>query len=270
MKSVVDDLDDEDFLDLLGPEHGLNDPGRPVATTEPVAAEELPIMSLGELASLSDTSLAPVQIIPRIAIHGRVTLLAAEEKAGKSTLVGQAVAAMAQGELFLKAPTVKGTTLWLAYDEPVDDAVRRLLGYGAREESVWLAEDSLSLRQMEEALARYRPSLMVIDTLREFASRTGVDDLNAAREWTPLLRKVRRMCSEHGTAAILLHHTIKGTGRYADSAAIGAGVDLILEMSRARQDQHLRFINFRGRGVGHGTFRIRFRDNLYHLDQGWE
>src|SRR5215218_2310626 len=75
----------------------------------------------------------PPVVLPRLAWAGRVTLLASPEKTGKSTLVGQAVAAKAQGKDFLGEPTERGSTLWLALDEPLNDVVRRFVRYGARD-----------------------------------------------------------------------------------------------------------------------------------------
>ena len=55
----------------------------------------------------------PPVVVPRLAWEGRITLLAAPEKPGKSTLLGQAVAAVAQGHDFLGDPPVEqGVTLW--------------------------------------------------------------------------------------------------------------------------------------------------------------
>jgi RecA-family ATPase len=54
----------------------------------------------------------PPVVVPRLAWEGRITLLAAPEKPGKSTLLGQAVAAVAQGHDFLGDPVEQGVTLW--------------------------------------------------------------------------------------------------------------------------------------------------------------
>src|SRR4051812_25717502 len=72
---------------------------------------------------LADPSLLepPPVVVPRLAWAGRLSLLAAPEKHGKSTLVGQAIAAKAAGADFLGEATTPGTTLWLGLDEPLND-----------------------------------------------------------------------------------------------------------------------------------------------------
>jgi hypothetical protein len=78
----------------------------------------------------------PHCVLPRLGWAGRLTMLAAPEKSGKSTLLGQAIAAKATGREFLGEPMTRGTSLWMGLDEPLNDIVRRFDRYGARDRVV--------------------------------------------------------------------------------------------------------------------------------------
>ena len=205
----------------------------------------------------------PPVVLPRLAWSGRVTLLASPEKTGKSTLVGQAVAAKAQGKEFLGEPTERGATLWLALDEPLNDVVRRLSRYGARDH-VAICQEVQDPASLEEIMREIGATVLVIDTLSEFA-RGLVDDYNSAAQWTPQLHALRSLLQRTEAAGILLHHSTKATGRYRDSSAIGAGVDAILELNTPAEDPVVRVVRARGRMVM-SDFRLRFVDPWYQLD----
>jgi hypothetical protein len=80
------------------------------------------------------------------------------------------------------------------------------------------------------AVADVRPDVVIVDSLTEYAAGR-VRELSNAGEWTPVMRELRELARTTGAAVVLIHHAAKGTGSYRDSTAIGAGVDLILEMT---------------------------------------
>ncbi len=95
------------------------------------------------LVRLSDANLdstpadGPPPLVRLIAHAGRVTLLHAREKVGKSTLVGAAVAAVTRGRPFLAAPTRAGDVLWVG-EEAASDVKARLAQWDADLERVYL------------------------------------------------------------------------------------------------------------------------------------
>lgn len=207
----------------------------------------------------------PPVILPRLGWEGRVTLLAAPEKNGKSTLLGQACAAKAEGADFLGDPVEAGVVLWFALDEPLSDVVRRLCGYGAQDRVV-ISPERPSPPQLEAAIQEYGARLVIIDTLTEFAAG-AVEDLNQAVQWQPVLRFLRTVMQRTGAACVLVHHTGKASGRYRDSSQIGAGVDAIIEMSAAEEDSTVRRFRTRGR-MRMEDFRLRFVGETYELEDG--
>jgi hypothetical protein len=208
----------------------------------------------------------PPVVVPRLAWRGRLTLFAAPEKSGKSTLLGQAVAALAEGQEFLGDPVEQGVTLWLALDEPLPDLVRRLAEYGASGDRVLVMTERPDPEVLKGIIKAEGVNLVVIDTATEFVAGI-VDDLNAATGWQPLLRALRGIAQETGSACVLLHHTNKSTGRYRDSSQLGAGVDAILEMSESSDDKVLRRVRARGR-MQMANFTLRFGNQRYDLDEG--
>lgn len=207
----------------------------------------------------------PPVVLPRLAWEGRSTLLAWPEKSGKSTLMGQGVAALVTGTPFLGQPTEPARVLWLALDEPIGDLVRRLYTYGARD-GVTVCAENLTPGALERLITERGIRLVVVDTLTEFAAGI-VDDLNAAVQWQPLLKALRGILQRTGAGGVLLHHSNKTTGKYRDSSQIGAGVDAIIEMTPAEEDPTVRRCKARGR-MRMGDFVIRFVDPWYQLEAG--
>lgn len=243
-------------------------PGVPKGDAPPEPARGF--VWLDELASLPHMLEPPKVVIPRIALSGRVTLLAAAEKVGKSTLMGQAIAALTTGDTFLGRPCLAGKAVWMGLDEPITDCAIRLVDHGAIQQKIAIVEDRPSWHELYDILDATRPSVLVIDTLTEWAVGQ-VGDLNSAQHWTPFLKTMRdHIARKRDIAIVLLHHMTKQGRGYADSRAIGAGVDIILEMDRHESDENQRIVRYRGRGVGSGSFRMDFVQQKYQLTgSGW-
>ena len=205
----------------------------------------------------------PPCVVPRLAWAGRLTMLAAPEKSGNSTLVGQAIAAKATGREFLGEPVTQGTTLWLGLDEPLNDIVRRFDRYGALDHVV-ITQEIPGPEELREIITETATEVVVTDTLAEFA-KGFVDDYNSAAQWVGVLNALRGVLQATGAAGILLHHTTKAGTHYRDSSQIGAGVDAILEMTAADEDKAVRVVRTRGR-MTMADFRLRFTDPWYQLD----
>ncbi|MDB4893177.1 MAG: hypothetical protein JWL61_5032, partial [Gemmatimonadetes bacterium] len=81
---------------------------------------------LDELMENESIMRPPPPIVPRLAWAGRSTLLAAREKAGKSTLTGFLTAAVTNGTDFLGEFCAKGDVLVIGLEEFIGDTARRL------------------------------------------------------------------------------------------------------------------------------------------------
>ncbi len=216
-----------------------------------------PYVMLSDLVGQPELLEPPVFVVPHVAWEGRVSLLAAEEKAGKSTLTGQAAATLVTAGTFLGIPLELRPVLWLALDEPLGDLVRRFVRFGARR-GVAVVQERPSLPGLRRLIEEVGPGLVVVDTLAEYAAG-DVEDLNDAGQWLAPLRGLRQVAQETGAGILLLHHTNRSSGRYRGSSQIGAGVDAILEMTADPTDPAVRVIRSRGR-ILNETLRLRYSE----------
>jgi hypothetical protein len=187
-------------------------------------------------------------VVPYLAAAGRLTLLVAREKVGKSTLARAAAAAVSKGCAFLGQPTQQGTVLWVVLEELLADVVFKMARFDADSESVFLLQPLLEQRfeGLREEVAAVRPRLLVIDTLASYVEGEEIDE-NSSMAWTRILNQLRRLAEEYQVAVILLHHATKRDGTYRGSTAIGASVDQIVEMHEGEANSTVRVFRCRGR-----------------------
>lgn len=204
----------------------------------------------------------PQVIVPRLAWRGRTTLLAAREKAGKSTLLGAAAAAVTQGTEWLGEETYCGPVLWVGVEEHQDDLVRRFKAWDADPEKILFStylEGAEKMSLVTEAASLIRPVLVVLDTLPTWCSGL-VKNQNDAAMMAPVMALWQNLAQLFDTAVVLLHHGSKGTGDYRGSTAIGAGVDAVLEMTEDHAIPEIRHIRGKGR-VAIKNYSIRLMGN---------
>lgn len=189
----------------------------------------------------------PRTVVSRLAWQGRVTLLAAREKAGKSTFATAAAAALSSGSEFLGELCHSGKVLWLLLEEHEADFLERVQKFGAQAEDIFYTyRPPDTLEEIETIANRIRPQFIVVDTLPALAQRQ-VSEAGSSAQWTPVMSTIARIARTTGAAILLLHHSKKSDGRYRDSTAIGAGVDMILEMDIPKNAPRVRDITPKGR-----------------------
>jgi hypothetical protein len=175
-------------------------------------------------------------IIPR----GTLTLLYGKDKAGKTLLAQELMAAVLKGQPFLgRFQAVRGGVLALLMDDPPSLIRTRLvtdLGLGECPD-LWVAthrdadaERPLPLLAalMSEAMAR-RPALIVIDAL--YVLLAGGEQMNQAGGMKPVLREMDRIAEESGAAVVLISHARKADDEAAGSFVIRASAKVILSLS---------------------------------------
>jgi hypothetical protein len=203
----------------------------------------------------------PALVVPRLAWRGRTTLLAAREKAGKSTLATAAAAAVSQGALWLGDATTPGIVLWIALEEHVSDLAARFHDWQADAarihviDSLWGLDDPMDALHAEARAVM--PTLLVVDTLSALVDATGTrPDPGSSTAWTPIMSALTRIARDTDAAVEILHHARRSDGAYRDSSAIGAGVDAIVEMADG-PDADVRVLRVRARWrVGDYSIRL--------------
>jgi len=237
------------------PESVLIDGKRFYAVAEP----------LGVLCSQPAMLEAPDMVVPFFAARNRLTLLSAREKAGKSTLMAYIVAQLSRGGDLWGSPTAPQKLLWVGLEEWIGDCARRFMRMQADGKNVCVVRSlgSDPLAQLKAEIMIGKPSLVIIDSLSRFAS--GMDDENNASVVNKILSPLVDFIHGCGAAVLLLHHGTKSGGGYRGSGAIGAQVDVIMEMVEDPQDPTQRNFQARGR-IEIPSFSLRYNAETASFD----
>jgi hypothetical protein len=192
----------------------------------------LRLRELGRLA-LPEPEWVVAGLLPRAS----ATLLTAREKAGKGLLALDLCAAVAAGEPFLGRPTKQGTAVYCAAEEHLSllrdrlasrfgdpaawpDLPMGVLSLAGDTEDRLRLEDPAEFARLAATVRELRPSVLVLDTLRELhgASEDRSDEMG------PLLRPLRQLAHQSGAALVVNHHQNKGQ-EFRGSTAIRAAFD---------------------------------------------
>lgn len=209
------------------------------------------VRTLAELLEDPEILRPPEAVAPRFAWRGRLTLLAAREKRGKSTLAAACAASVTRGRSLMGDACEAGPVLWLALEEHPADLARKLVAFDADPEALYIVSAMEVERPLEDLTAAVdfaAAALVVVDTLPAYADLLEESpDPGSSREWTRVLVPLVRIARETDAAIMLLHHADKIRGQYRDSTAIGANVDVILEMHEDRDHPGVRKMDCRAR-----------------------
>lgn len=228
---------------------------------------ERPFLYLWEILEDPDALKPPEPIAPRLAWSKRLTLLAAREKTGKSTLASAAAAAVSRGTSFLGAATSAGNVLIISLEENRAEFAQRLVKFGADPARIAVVERGTGTGDLRADIWRaaeiHQPALIIWDTLGAFANEISGKPLDPgdAQGWTAIMIEILDVARTFG-ASLLLHHAKKSDGTYRDSTAIGASVDVILEMHGEGNEP--RVLKAKGR-FEVPEIRIRLDDDAFHL-----
>jgi hypothetical protein len=195
-------------------------------------------------------------LVNGLAYPGRLVMLAAPEKLGKSTLLSDAVAALSNGAPFLGGDTEPGLVLWLGYEEPTRDPLRRFHARGLNGDLARVMRYPLDHGQALKLIEHQRPVWVLIDSLVKWGEVADkpVENWGSSAQAGPVVNHLADLAhgyiiEGYAPAVTFTHHVVKGGNGYRDSSAIGAAVDLIAEMRRPGKDDSSphRLIEYRGR-----------------------
>lgn len=230
------------------------------------------IRTMREVLETAGQESLPTPRVPRLAYAGRAVLFAGREKSGKSTLLSAGIATASRGDLFLSEPCRPASALWLTAEEREDDVARRLEGFGADPDRVWIvAAPKLPhvLNDLRAGVERLRPDVVVVDTLASLVRLLPRDERPSPGDsaaWTPVVLSLVELAHQLDAAVVIVGHASKATGEYRDSTAIGASVDGILEMKDGRAGNE-RKVTARGRWPME-DFAVRLVDGRFELADG--
>lgn len=185
--------------------------------------------TLGELLQRPELFIPPTPAIPCLAWPGLKTLLSGREKTGKSTFALAGAAAASRGGPFLDEAVPARTVLWVTEEPLAIIAQRAAAMQGDVNRFVILPMEARPPEQLHGAVARWKPQIVVIDTLYRYAL---VEDENEAGAWLPVFRRLDEI-TRGGAALLLLVHAAKSShhSEYRGSTAIAGHVDVMLAMT---------------------------------------
>jgi len=233
------------------PDRG-DDAERPPETPPPVIVNgrrrKPKAVLLRNLLDTPELLAPPEMVIPYVAAVGRLSMVAAREKLGKSTFAAYTAAAVSLGRELWGTDVAQGLVLWVGLEEEPGDAVRRFKALGADPDHVVLLSrlaPKNPIEQLEVEVAAYKPRLIIIDSLA--ACFSDVEDENGAAAWTKSLMPLVDLARKSRAAILVLHHANRAQGTYRGSSAIGASMDMIIEMTEAEANSPVRRFKPRGR-----------------------
>ena len=192
---------------------------------------------------LKEASQAEVQwIVKGLAAKGSITELGAKVKAGKTTLLLAMVRAILDGEQFLGLPTRRTPVVYLTEQPEVSfrQAMERANLLGRPDFLLLTFGDTGGLpwpQIVAEAVAecqRVGSSLLIVDTLSQFAGLTG-DKENNAGDALEAMGPLQSAAAQ-GVGSLITRHERKSGGEVGDSgrgsSAFAGAVDIVLSLRR--------------------------------------
>ena len=218
----------------------------------------------------------PDQRIPYFAWAGRVTIITGELKAGKSTVLGQAICAALTGGSFAGTTVPRLSSIAIATEEPLELVASRLRHYGlsspAHDGKVWVCLPREGIDRLVAAVLRQKPEVLLIDSLMEWALHCRAASMNDPLAMRAIVNDLR-LLSEAGVAVSVVHAVGKADGELRGSRDLAAAPDLLVSFDPVDRDGKVvpfRTSNFRRlSAVGPwpvDTTVLGFRDSEYYVD----
>ena len=165
----------------------------------------------------------PTALVQDILYPGVVTMIAAREKMGKTSLVAQMAAALSVGGWFLGSQVPRVKVLWYAMDEPLGAALVRFDGLKADGDLLVTRERPELASDFRRALMVHRPDVVVWDSLGDLWE--GKVDSNSHDQTRAYLKPFIREARDINAAVVAIYHSNASGTKYAGAVAIGAVVD---------------------------------------------
>src|SRR6266702_6802929 len=195
-------------------------------------ADHSTLRSLADFLRDPDALKPPPAVITRTAWAGRVTLLASPEGWGKSTYVKAGCAAVTTGQAFLgTVGGPPGTVLWVRAEESEYDLMVNAHRFGADPARfVAWTPGADPLAELTAEIHAQPWTVVVVDSIHEFALRCGVTDLDDGAQVSPVLQPLVDAARAGNAAMIWTGQANKATGSYRNSSTFGHMPDVVLEI----------------------------------------
>ena len=207
----------------------------------PATAPGPPLLSIAELRALPTAE--HEWIVEDLLPAAGMSMLDADPKAGKTTLLATLAVAVAHGDRFLGRATTEGPVLTLAFEEREDAHFARLDKLGVTDDSPiyslcgFLPGDLDRLAWVRSHVARHGPRLIIVDTLPRLVELPEVNEYGAV---TAALEPWIALARSSGAHLLFAVHARKSGGEFGKSilgsAALAAAPDVLLSIKRDESD----------------------------------
>ncbi len=183
----------------------------------------------------------PDALVPGFVWRERVSIVSSEPKAGKSTVLAQALLAALDGEPFrgFCAPLLGDGTVAVISEEPLGLFAARLRRYGLCRERhlgrVWVGSPRQGLGRILAACERQRPAVVLVDSLTAWVAQTKAESMSDAMAMRRVVETLRAL-ADAGAGVCLVHHARKSDGMLRDSSDLAASVDMIVSFDPVTAD----------------------------------
>ena len=194
-----------------------------------------------EILADPETADPPREVLPYKGWRGRLTLVSAREKLGKTTVLAAGAASLTRGQPHLGRPIEgPGTVAWWAgaQESTPADVARKLQEFGGDLTRLYLVEDRGDpFELLQRAVDAWEPTILVVDSLSALVQTAGLEiESGDAGRWGRVMNRLGRIARDSGTALVLIHHGRREDGRYRDSTAIGAGADVLVTLTVGEEE----------------------------------
>jgi hypothetical protein len=204
---------------------------RPTSPTTPSTTPGVLGRTLATL--LADPTLLrpPRAWVPGILYAGRLTLVVAREKCGKSTLAAFAAAKLTLGAGVWQGRKSACRVVWAGLEEALGDTVRRFKDLAADGDRLHIADrldGEGGIEALRAEVGHHRADVLIIDSWTAWARR-HVSSENDARANALLMQALADWAHQENLCIVVLHHMNK-EGESRGSTAITAAADVICTM----------------------------------------
>lgn len=224
---------------------------------------------------LMQSDLPPISfIVDDILPQNGLSLLVGDEKIGKSWLILQLAIAISQGKQILGKNTEKQKVLYFALedgDRRIKDRLEKLQHKGFNITNDLLIVTSISsLQDFEQKIITGQPSFVIIDTLKSFRLKTGIDNNTKNKliydidyEAGNIILDIAKRFDIH---ILAVHHTKKQESIDVVKDSIGritTVADAILILKRKRNEIEGKLL-ITGRDIAEQELELFFEDGIWN------
>ena len=218
----------------------------------------------------------PPCVLAGLAWSGRLSIVSGPPKAGKSTLIAQAIGCRLSGEAFAGQSVKCGGPVAIVTEEPLGLLAQRLRAYGLNDThagTLWVAAPGHGVDRVFAALARSRPEVLVVDSFTPWALAAGADSLSDPAGMRRVMDGLRAV-ADAGAGVLVVHHGRRSDGELADSRDLSAAVDQVISFDAmdevgercSLRNSSFRRLSYLGRWP-QDVVRLEYSGTRYRLDE---